>query len=190
MQIKGGTFIVTGGASGLGEGTAKMLAEAGANVVIADLQADKGEALARQLGAKARFARHVAFDEARLCPELPRERLALVGLKVGDDDVRAGFGEHLGGSFAEARGAAGDDEGAAFDLHGLSPKSSSRPSSSRASAPRGRARAEPDRSSRRDKSSAPASSRARRARRASCVVPRTPCRSSPCLPHSRSSRAY
>src|SRR5438034_1355496 len=52
MQLKSSTFIVTGGASGLGEGTAKMLAEAGANVVIADLQADKGEALARQLGAK------------------------------------------------------------------------------------------------------------------------------------------
>ena len=49
MQLKGSTFIVTGGASGLGEGTVKMLAEAGANVVIADLQADKGEAIARQL---------------------------------------------------------------------------------------------------------------------------------------------
>src|SRR5213596_1469145 len=57
MQLKTSTFIVTGGASGLGEGTAKMLAEAGANVVVADLQADKGEALARQLGAKARFVK-------------------------------------------------------------------------------------------------------------------------------------
>src|SRR5213592_1914813 len=57
MQLKTSTFIVTGGASGLGEGTAKMLAEAGANVVIADLQADKGEALAKQLGAKARLVR-------------------------------------------------------------------------------------------------------------------------------------
>ena len=57
MQLKGSAFIVTGGASGLGEGTVKMLAEAGANVVIADLQADKGEAIAKQLGQKARFAR-------------------------------------------------------------------------------------------------------------------------------------
>jgi len=57
MQIKGSTFVVTGGASGLGEGTARMLAEAGANVIIADLQADKGEALAKQLGEKARFVR-------------------------------------------------------------------------------------------------------------------------------------
>jgi NAD(P)-dependent dehydrogenase (short-subunit alcohol dehydrogenase family) len=47
---KGKVFIVTGGASGLGEGTARMFAAHGATVVIADLQADKGEALAKELG--------------------------------------------------------------------------------------------------------------------------------------------
>ncbi|WP_374673624.1 3-hydroxyacyl-CoA dehydrogenase [Ideonella sp.] len=50
MDISGKVFIVTGGASGLGEGTARMLAANGGNVVIADLQADKGEALAQELG--------------------------------------------------------------------------------------------------------------------------------------------
>ncbi|MEO8123035.1 MAG: 3-hydroxyacyl-CoA dehydrogenase [Burkholderiales bacterium] len=50
MDIKGKVFIVTGGASGLGEGTARMLTAQGAKVVIADLQVDKGEALARELG--------------------------------------------------------------------------------------------------------------------------------------------
>jgi len=50
MEIAGKVFIVTGGASGLGEGTARMLAQHGATVVIADLQADKGEALATELG--------------------------------------------------------------------------------------------------------------------------------------------
>ena len=50
MQIKGNVFIVTGGASGLGEGTARMLASAGGKVVIADMQADKGETVARELG--------------------------------------------------------------------------------------------------------------------------------------------
>ena len=50
MDIAGKVFIVTGGASGLGEGTARMLAAHGAKVVIADLQADKGEALAKELG--------------------------------------------------------------------------------------------------------------------------------------------
>lgn len=52
MQIKGSSFIVTGGASGLGEGTVRMLAESGAQVVIADLQVEKGEALARSIGGR------------------------------------------------------------------------------------------------------------------------------------------
>ncbi|MFM8899041.1 MAG: 3-hydroxyacyl-CoA dehydrogenase [Burkholderiales bacterium] len=51
MDITGKVFIVTGGASGLGEGTARMLVSHGGKVVIADLQADKGEALAAELGA-------------------------------------------------------------------------------------------------------------------------------------------
>ncbi len=53
MEIAGKVFIVTGGASGLGEGTARMLAAHGAQVVIADLQVDKGEALAAELGGAA-----------------------------------------------------------------------------------------------------------------------------------------
>ena len=50
MNIEGKVFIVTGGASGLGEGTARMLAKNGGKVVIADLQADRGEAIAKELG--------------------------------------------------------------------------------------------------------------------------------------------
>ena len=64
MELKGSTFIVTGGASGLGEGTVRMLAGAGANVVIADLQVDKGEALAKQLGQKTRFVKCDVTSEA------------------------------------------------------------------------------------------------------------------------------
>ena len=50
MDISGKVFIVTGGASGLGEGTARMLATNGATVVIADMQAEKGEAIALDIG--------------------------------------------------------------------------------------------------------------------------------------------
>ena len=50
MDINGVSAIVTGGASGIGAATARLLAAKGAKVVIADLQADKGEALAKEIG--------------------------------------------------------------------------------------------------------------------------------------------
>jgi NAD(P)-dependent dehydrogenase (short-subunit alcohol dehydrogenase family) len=50
MDIAGKVFIVTGGASGLGEGTARMLAREGGKVVVADLQDDKGRAVAAEIG--------------------------------------------------------------------------------------------------------------------------------------------
>ena len=50
MEIQGKVFIVTGGASGLGEGTDRMLAAAGGKVVIADMQAEKGQAVAQAIG--------------------------------------------------------------------------------------------------------------------------------------------
>jgi len=52
MDIAGKVFIVTGGASGLGEGTARMLAHNGAKVVVADLQADRGVQVATDIGGQ------------------------------------------------------------------------------------------------------------------------------------------
>ena len=49
MDIAGKVFIVTGGASGLGEGTARMLAANGGKVVIADLQIERGRQVAAEL---------------------------------------------------------------------------------------------------------------------------------------------
>jgi NAD(P)-dependent dehydrogenase (short-subunit alcohol dehydrogenase family) len=46
MELNGISAIVTGGASGLGEATARLLAERGAKVVVADMNAEKGEAVA------------------------------------------------------------------------------------------------------------------------------------------------
>ena len=50
MELTNSSAIVTGGASGIGAAAARMLAKKGAKVVIADLQADKGEALAKETG--------------------------------------------------------------------------------------------------------------------------------------------
>lgn len=57
MELKGKNAIITGGASGLGEATARRFVKAGANVVLADIQEDKGKALAAELGAKAIFVK-------------------------------------------------------------------------------------------------------------------------------------
>ena len=63
MEIKNSTFIVTGGASGLGAATASTIVSAGGNVVIADVNADAGNALAKELG-RARFIRTDVTAEA------------------------------------------------------------------------------------------------------------------------------
>ena len=62
MHIQDNVFIVTGGASGLGAATARMLAANGATVVIADVQADAGPALAAELTGQ--FVRCAVTQEA------------------------------------------------------------------------------------------------------------------------------
>ncbi|HYD78681.1 MAG TPA: 3-hydroxyacyl-CoA dehydrogenase [Paucimonas sp.] len=52
MEIQNNVFIVTGGASGLGAATARMIAESGGKVVIADVQVEAGEKLAAEIGGK------------------------------------------------------------------------------------------------------------------------------------------
>ena len=49
MELKGSTFIVTGGASGLGAATVRMVVAGGGNAVIADLKIAEGQALAAEL---------------------------------------------------------------------------------------------------------------------------------------------
>jgi NAD(P)-dependent dehydrogenase (short-subunit alcohol dehydrogenase family) len=52
MQIQDSVFIITGGASGLGAATARMLVAQGGKVVLADVQAETGQALAAELGGE------------------------------------------------------------------------------------------------------------------------------------------
>ena len=63
MRIENSTFFVTGGGSGLGAATARMLAENGANVVLADVDEEGGEATAAEIGDRARFVRTDVTDE-------------------------------------------------------------------------------------------------------------------------------
>lgn len=57
MQIQQHSFLVTGGASGLGESVVRAIVAEGGNVVIADLNEAAGQALADELGANVRFVR-------------------------------------------------------------------------------------------------------------------------------------
>ena len=75
MDIANKVFIVTGGASGLGEGTARMLAREGAKVVIADLNVEKGEALASELSG--------AFVKADVSQEADAQAIVAKALSLG-----------------------------------------------------------------------------------------------------------
>jgi len=64
MQLKESTFIVTGGASGLGAATVRRFHAAGARIVIADLNAEAGQKLAEELGERAVFCKTDVTSEA------------------------------------------------------------------------------------------------------------------------------
>jgi NAD(P)-dependent dehydrogenase (short-subunit alcohol dehydrogenase family) len=63
MEIQNKTFLISGGGSGLGAATALLLASAGAKVVIADVNSEKGEALAGEIGTHALFVKTDVTDE-------------------------------------------------------------------------------------------------------------------------------
>src|SRR5215207_8212379 len=64
MDITGASAIVTGGASGLGEATARLLAQRGAKVVVLDLQEERGTKLAAEIGGE--FVKADVADEAQV----------------------------------------------------------------------------------------------------------------------------
>lgn len=63
MEIKAKTFLITGGASGLGESTGRYLLGLGANIVAVDLNADSGSKLQNELGENCLFVQGNVTDE-------------------------------------------------------------------------------------------------------------------------------
>jgi NAD(P)-dependent dehydrogenase (short-subunit alcohol dehydrogenase family) len=64
MQLRGNTFLITGGGSGLGAACAREFTRSGANVVIADINSPLGESVAAEIGDRARFVRTDVTEEA------------------------------------------------------------------------------------------------------------------------------
>jgi len=81
MELEGVVALVTGGASGLGEATVRRLVAGGAKALILDVNAQKGEALAGELGERAAFAQADVTDEAAVARAVERAQ-ALGPLRI------------------------------------------------------------------------------------------------------------
>jgi NAD(P)-dependent dehydrogenase (short-subunit alcohol dehydrogenase family) len=64
VEIQNSTFLVTGGGSGLGAATARLLASEGASVLIAEVNEEAGRRMASEIGARAKFVPADVTDEA------------------------------------------------------------------------------------------------------------------------------
>jgi 3-hydroxyacyl-CoA dehydrogenase / 3-hydroxy-2-methylbutyryl-CoA dehydrogenase len=95
MRVEGASAFIAGGASGLGEATARALVEAGGRVVIADLNAGKGEALAAELGEVATFVEADVTDEGAVSAAIDRAAAADGGLRISVCCAGIGWAERV-----------------------------------------------------------------------------------------------
>jgi len=96
MRIDGNGALVVGGASGLGEATARALHERGAIVVVADLDATRGEALCAALGDRASFAHADVTDAGALQAAVETAAAAAPGgLRIAVTCAGIGHAERL-----------------------------------------------------------------------------------------------
>ena len=82
MEVEGKSALISGGASGLGEATTRRLHAAGASVVISDMNAEKGEALASELGDRASFVEANVMDEGQVQAAVDAAASADGGLRI------------------------------------------------------------------------------------------------------------
>jgi len=93
MDLEGAGALVAGGASGLGEATARALAAAGAEVVVADLNAEKGEALAAEIGAS--FVTADVTDAEAVSAAVERAAAVDGGLRISVCCAGIGWAERV-----------------------------------------------------------------------------------------------
>ncbi|HEY8304281.1 MAG TPA: 3-hydroxyacyl-CoA dehydrogenase [Solirubrobacteraceae bacterium] len=96
MRIEGSSALVVGGASGLGEATARRLREQGATLTIADLNAEKGTALAAELGAE--FVACDVREESQVQAAVERAATADGGLRIAVCCAGIGWAQKVAGS--------------------------------------------------------------------------------------------
>ncbi len=82
MKVDGASALVAGGASGLGAATARALHGAGASVVVADLNAEKGNTLVGELGERARFVEVNVTDADQVSAAVDAAAEADGGLRI------------------------------------------------------------------------------------------------------------
>jgi NAD(P)-dependent dehydrogenase (short-subunit alcohol dehydrogenase family) len=96
MDISGSGALVVGGASGLGEATARRLAEAGAVLTIADVNADRGQAVAEEIGAS--FAQVDVREEAQVQAAVEQAAAADGGLRIAITCAGTGWAQKVANS--------------------------------------------------------------------------------------------
>jgi 3-hydroxyacyl-CoA dehydrogenase/3-hydroxy-2-methylbutyryl-CoA dehydrogenase len=95
MRIEGSGALVVGGASGLGEAAARALHARGAHVVVADLDAERGAALAAQLGERAQFATADVTQPEQLEQAVALAAQAPGGLRISVNCAGIGHAERI-----------------------------------------------------------------------------------------------
>jgi len=96
MNIEGSSAIVVGGASGLGEATVRALHARGAHVTIADVNAEKGDALAHELGLQ--FVSCDVREEAQVQAAVEAAASAEGGLRIAVCCAGTGWAQKVAGS--------------------------------------------------------------------------------------------
>jgi NAD(P)-dependent dehydrogenase (short-subunit alcohol dehydrogenase family) len=97
MQLQGSTFIVTGGASGLGAACVHTFTQAGASVVIADMNAETGEATAKAAGERATFVLTDVTSEESVRAAVEAARATYGGLHGAINCAGVGIAERVVG---------------------------------------------------------------------------------------------